>query len=285
MDIGRSYLHHTCCASIILSKKIRTVKMVTETELNSQLHIENFEFSYKDIKVLDKISLRLRKGEVMAVIGKSGSGKSTLLKCISTLLKVSNGNAFLNGQKFIENGENIFEPWEIRQRIVIVFQEYNLFPNFTVLENVKIALEKVKGIEKNSAIHLATSICEKLNLSDLLKKYPNEISGGQAQRVALARALVLKPQILLLDEVTSAIDPSTILNVISAINELKNAEETKYTSIILVTHNIRFAVDYSDQIAFLHEGAIHEQLNAKEFLNNAKSPITQEYIRDSKYFI
>jgi len=258
--------------------------MVKETELNSQLQIENFEFSYMDKKVLDKISLHLKKGEVMAVVGKSGSGKSTLLKCISTVLEVNNGKAFLAGQMFIENGENIFESWEIRQRIVIVFQEYNLFPNLTVLENVKIALEKVKHLERKTAKQIATSMCEKLHLSDLLNKYPNEISGGQAQRVALARALVLKPQILLLDEITSAIDPSTILNVISVINELKNAEETKDTSIILVTHNIRFAVDYADEIAFLHEGIIHEQLNAKEFLTDAKSPITQEYIRDSKYF-
>ena len=259
--------------------------MAKEKELNSQLHVENFDFSYKNQKVLNGVSLALNKGEVMAVIGKSGSGKSTLLKCISTLLEVNNGNAFLNGQKFIENGENIFEPWEIRQRIVIVFQEYNLFPNLTVLDNVKIALEKVKNIEKPVAKKMATTMCGKLQLTDLLNKYPNEISGGQAQRVALARALVLKPQILLLDEVTSAIDPTTILNVISVINELKNAEETKESSIILVTHNIRFAVDYADQIAFMHEGTIHEQLEAKEFLSNAKSPITQEYIRDSKYFI
>lgn len=252
--------------------------------MSSQLNIENFEFAYDGKRILDGISLEVKKGEVLAVIGKSGSGKSTLLKCVSSLLQVSNGNLFLNGQQIIQDGEPLFELWEIRQRIVIVFQEYNLFPNLTVLQNIKIALEKVKGQDKATAKQMALSMCEKLNLTELTDKYPNEISGGQAQRVALARALVLKPQVLLLDEVTSAIDPSTILNVIKVIDELKNAEETKDTSIVLVTHNIRFAVDYADNIAFLHDGKIHEQLNAKHFLSGAKSPITQEYIRDSKYF-
>jgi polar amino acid transport system ATP-binding protein len=258
--------------------------MVKETELTPQLSIDSFEFSYDDKKILNGISLQIKKGEVLAIVGESGSGKSTLLKCISALLEVNKGNAFLNGQQIIQEGELIFEPWELRQRIVIVFQDYNLFPNMTVLENIKIALEKVKNIGKEEANKIAVSMCEKLKISELKNKYPNEISGGQAQRVALARALVLQPQILLLDEVTSAIDPSTILNVIGVINEIKNAEETKDTSIILVTHNIRFAVDYSDNIAFLHEGKIHEQLPAKQFLTESKSPVTLQYIKDSKYF-
>ncbi len=252
--------------------------------MNTQVNIENFEFAYDGKRILDGLSFQVNKGEVLAVIGKSGSGKSTMLKCFSALLQVNKGNLFLNGQQIIQDGEPLFEPWEIRQRIVIVFQEYNLFPNLTVLENIKIALEKVKLQDRTTAEQTALAMCAKLNLSELKDKYPNEISGGQAQRVALARALVLKPQVLLLDEVTSAIDPSTILNVIKVIDELKNAEETKDTSIILVTHNIRFAVDYADNIAFLHEGKIHEQLNAKQFLTDAKSPVTQEYIRDSKYF-
>jgi len=258
--------------------------MVKEKELIPQLTIDNFEFSYNDKKILNGISLELKKGEVLSILGASGSGKSTLLKCIAALLEVKKGNAFLNGQQIIQEGEFVFEPWELRQRIVIVFQDYNLFPNMTVLENIKIALQKVKNIDKDKASKIAISMCEKLKISELKDKYPNEISGGQAQRVALARALVLQPQILLLDEITSAIDPSTILNVIGIINEIKNAEETKNTSIILVTHNIRFAVDYSDSIAFLHQGKIHEQLPAKQFLTESKSPVTQQYIKDSKYF-
>jgi polar amino acid transport system ATP-binding protein len=253
--------------------------------MSPQLKIENLEFSYGSRKILNGISLEIQKGEVLAIIGKSGSGKSTLLKCLSMMLNSEKGNIFLNGQQIIQDGNALYEAWEIRQRMMIVFQEYNLFPNMTVLSNIKIALERVKNIYKATSEQMALSMCDKLNLTEIKNKYPNEISGGEAQRTALARALVLKPQVLLLDEITSAIDPSTILNVIRVINELKNSEETKNTSIILVTHNIRFAVDYANSIAFLYDGKIHEQLDANKFLAEAKSAITQEYINDSKYFI
>jgi ABC-type polar amino acid transport system ATPase subunit len=253
--------------------------------MNPQLKIANLEFSYGSRKILNSISLEVNKGEILAIIGKSGSGKSTLLKCLSVMIEAEKGDVFLNDQQIIQNGIFLYEAWEIRQRMMIVFQEYNLFPNMTVLSNIKIALEKVKNIDKTISMQIALSICDKLNLTGIKDKYPNEISGGEAQRTALARAIVLKPQVLLLDEITSAIDPSTILNVIKVINELKISEETKDTSIILVTHNIRFAVDYADSIAFLYDGKIHEQLDANKFITEAKSVITQEYINDSKYFI
>jgi ABC-type polar amino acid transport system ATPase subunit len=259
--------------------------MAEETKLNARLSLENFDFSYKERKILNNLSLIINKGEVISILGRSGSGKSTLLKCMSTLLHVKNGNAFLDEQQYISTGELLFEPWEIRQKIILVFQEYNLFPNLSVLDNISIALKQVKHCDKLQAEAIALDMIEKLALIGIKDRYPNEISGGESQRVALARALVMKPKVLLLDEITSAIDPSTILNVITMLNEIKASVETIETSIVLVTHNIRFATDYSDRIAFMSEGVILEQHPAKLFLTDATESVTKRYIRDARYFI
>ncbi len=258
--------------------------MVEETKLVPKISINNFNFSYDTRLILNDLNLSVNRGEVLSIIGTSGSGKSTLLKCIAALLSLKYGDAYLNGQQYIKNGNLLFQPWEIRQNIIIVFQDYNLFPNYTVLGNIKLALEKVKKHKPDEANEIAISICEKLKIADYLKRYPNELSGGQAQRVALARSMVLKPQVLLLDEVTSAVDPSTILNIIKVIDEIKNSPDTQYTSIILVTHNIRFAIDYSDNMAFLHDGVILEEWPSKDFISNAQNQSTKRFIRDSKYF-
>lgn len=259
--------------------------MVKKEKLDIALNVRDLSFSYNSSSpIIDNLSFSLEKGNRMAILGKSGCGKSTLLKLLASLLNPTKGSLILSGQEYFSEDDWQFETWEIRQKIILVFQSYNLFPNLTVLENIALALKIVKSHSKQSAYDLAKSIGSKLGLESIFSSYPNEISGGQSQRVALARAYVMYPSILLLDEVTSAIDPSTINSVIKLLEELKENEATKATSVIMVTHNIRFAVDHSDYIAFMENGTFVEIHKSSNFLTQAFDSRTKAYIQDSKYF-
>lgn len=259
--------------------------MVKKEELNIALNVKDLSFSYNSSNpVIDNLSFSLEQGKRLAVLGKSGCGKSTLLKLLSTLLMPSSGSLSLSEQDYFTGDDWLYETWEIRQKVILVFQSYNLFPNLTVLENITLALKIVKSHSKEGAVDLAKSIGSKLGLDNIFSSYPNEISGGQSQRVALARAYVMYPSLLLLDEVTSAIDPSTINSVIKLLEELKENEVTKKTSVIMVTHNIRFAVDHSDYIAFMENGTFVEIHKSNDFLTQAIDGRTKAYINDSKYF-
>lgn len=259
--------------------------MVKKEKLDIVLNVRDLSFSYNSSNpIIDNLSFSLEKGNRMAILGKSGCGKSTLLKLLASLLNPTKGSLTLSGQEYFSEDDWQFETWEIRQKIILVFQSYNLFPNLTVLENIALALKIVKSHSKQSAYDLAKSIGSKLGLESIFSRYPNEISGGQSQRVALARAYVMYPSILLLDEVTSAIDPSTINSVIKLLGELKENEATKATSVIMVTHNIRFAVDHSDYIAFMENGTFVEIHKSSNFLTQAFDSRTKAYIQDSKYF-
>jgi polar amino acid transport system ATP-binding protein len=251
--------------------------MTSET-MTPRLVLQGLQCSNENNAVLNSLDLTVAPGETVAIIGRSGSGKTTLLRCISMMQPPTGGDAFLDGHQYLQHGMALSAPWKIRQEIVMVFQDYNLFPNMTAMRNITLALEKVKGLSREESETRASEVASKLGIEDVLSRYPNSLSGGQAQRLALARAMVLQPKVLLLDEITSGLDPETIINVVEAITALRNADASGCLSIVLVTHLMHFAADFADRISFIHKGKIHEELPAKEFFAECKLPESKAFV-------
>jgi ABC-type polar amino acid transport system ATPase subunit len=243
-----------------------------------RLNAKDLSCTLGDRLVLRDAEVVLRPAETLAIIGHSGCGKSTLLKCLSVLQKCDDGRAFLDDEQYMSHGEPTIVPWQIRQQVTMVFQDYNLFPNMTCMRNITLALEKSKGVNRTDAEKRATVIAEKLGIAEALARYPGSLSGGQAQRLALARAMVLQPKVLLLDEITSGLDPESIISVVSAIKDLRATDASGELAIILVTHLMHFAAEFADLIAFMHEGTIHEMLPAKEFFAHCQKEETQKFV-------
>lgn len=220
------------------------------------IRIENIKKSFGDLNVLNDISFNVSKGESVAIIGPSGCGKSTLLRCIIGLEKIENGNIYINNQEINYNREN-------KLKIGLVFQQFNLFPHYTVGENIYKPLNVVLKYPKNEAINKARELLKKVKLEDKFKQYPNMLSGGQKQRVAIARVLAMDPEIILFDEPTSSLDPDLTKEVFSAINQLK---EDNFT-IMLVTHQIRAIKSFASRVIFINNGKISADGNAKYILN------------------
>lgn len=220
------------------------------------IRIENIKKSFGDLNVLNDISFNVSKGESVAIIGSSGCGKSTLLRCIIGLEKIENGNIYINNQEINYNREN-------KLKIGLVFQQFNLFPHYTVGENIYKPLEVVLKYPKDEAINKARELLKKVKLEDKFNQYPNMLSGGQKQRVAIARVLAMDPEIILFDEPTSSLDPDLTKEVFSAINQLK---EDNFT-IILVTHQIRAIKSFASRVIFINNGKISADGNAKYILN------------------
>ena len=242
----------------------------------SILSIVELSLNFGQKKVLDGINLELSHGEVKAVMGESGCGKTSLLKCLNLLYRPTNGTITLNDQLYYKDGQHIYLPYQVRRQVGLVFQDFNLFPNMTCLQNIIVSFIKVKGIQKAETIELAETIAGELNITDVLKKYPEMLSGGQAQRVSLARALVLKPKVLLLDEITSALDVMTAKSVIDSILRIK--EIHKQLSIIVVTHQLHFAQEFSDNIAFMADGKIIEEHPSDSFITSCVDKRAKEFV-------
>ncbi|MDB5655441.1 MAG: glnQ 6, partial [Tardiphaga sp.] len=234
--------------------------------------------SYGNIPVIKDLSFRIDHGEVLAIVGRSGSGKSTLLKCINLIDPPDQGEISLDGDVYVSDGVAQYAPWEVRRHIGLVFQEFHLFPNMTVMGNITLALRKNMGLKREAAEIRALDVARALKIDNIVGRYPSEISTGQAQRCALARAIVLEPKVFLLDEITSALDPVTILDVVDAISSLRTAPGTEGMSIVLVTHLIQFAARFADRIAFFHDGTIHEEHSAVNFFDAAHKPETRALI-------
>jgi polar amino acid transport system ATP-binding protein len=213
------------------------------------LKIKQVVKSYKDDKVLKGISLTIKKGEVMSIIGKSGSGKSTLLRCINKLEHIDSGEIILNDRNI-----NDYDVIDLRKQIGIVFQEFNLFEHLTVLENITIALKKVKQISGKEATKIAKKLLSDMGLIEKINSYPNELSGGQKQRVAIIRTLAMNPSILMLDEPTSALDQEMKHEVLELIKKISKSKMT----LIIVTHEIEFAKKISDRIIHIKNGKIEK---------------------------
>jgi len=236
------------------------------------LNVKGLEKSFDDKAVLKGIDLEVYRGQIVALIGSSGSGKSTLLRTINLLEEISDGQIFLND-------EDISDPRvdqdEIRRQVGLVFQAYNLFAHLSILENITLSLRHVKGLNQADAKAKALALLDRIGLADKADSYPDKLSGGQQQRTAIMRAVALEPTLLLLDEVTSALDPELVGEVLELIKDLKAGG----TSILMATHELSFARDVADWVVFLDGGVIIEEGPAKEFFSNPQQPRTIEFLQ------
>ncbi|WP_343315390.1 amino acid ABC transporter ATP-binding protein [Brucella sp. BE17] len=227
--------------------------------------------AYGDLEVIKGISLDVRKGEVICIIGPSGSGKSTLIRCINGLSPVQKGSIIVDG---LEVNDPKLDKLALRRKVGIVFQQYNLFPHKTVLQNVMMAPIKVLREPKREVEERARALIAKVKLTGKENQYPGQLSGGQQQRVAIARSLAMRPDVMLFDEVTAALDPETVKEVLATIKELASDGMT----CILVTHEMGFAREVADHIYFTDRGVIVEHAAPKEFFTSAKDPRTQQFL-------
>ena len=231
------------------------------------------------LEVLKGVDIDVGKGEVVCIIGPSGSGKSTLLRCVNLLEPPEEGEIFIEGQDICKgpgSGTGA-ESWEldfVRQRVGIVFQQFNLFPHKSVLQNVTLAQERVLGRSKQEARAKATELLERVGLGDKLGQYPETLSGGQQQRVAIARALAMDPHVMLFDEVTSALDPELVKEVLDVMREL--AEEGM--TMMVVTHEIGFAREVADRVVFMDGGVIVEEGPPADVLENPREERTRQFL-------
>ena len=238
----------------------------------SQIEIKSLNAYYDKLHVLKDINLNVEKGEILSLIGPSGSGKSSLLKMLVGLLKPKSGNVILNNNQL--NYSNNSDLRIIREKIAIVFQQYNLFQNMNVLKNVCIAPTKIQKRDKKQVEEQAINLLEKVGLKDKLKSYPDELSGGQQQRVAIARALCLNPEILLLDEVTSALDPELVQEVLDSVRLLASEGMT----MLIVSHEMSFVKEVSSRVVFMDNGSIIEINDPKIIFESPKKKRTLDFV-------
>lgn len=235
---------------------------------------ENVSKSYKGLNVLKNINVTIEKEEIVAIIGPSGCGKSTFIKCINGLVPVSKGKIFVDN---IDVTAKDVDLNKIRSEVGIVFQQFNLFPHLTVLENVTLAPIKVRKMKENESKIQALHLLEKVGLLDKIDKYPEQLSGGQAQRVAIARSLAMQPKIMLFDEPTSALDPQMTQEVLDTVKALAKEGMT----MVVVTHEMNFAREVANRVIFLSRGQIIEEAPADKIFDNPKSNITREFLKSA----
>ena len=237
-----------------------------------QLVLDGVRKSFGPKVVLDGIDLTVDNHEVVCLIGPSGCGKSTLLRCINLLERIDAGRIEFSGQHLTARGVDVNA---VRKRMAIVFQSFNLFPHLSVLDNVTLAPRKAHGVGRREAEARAHELLERFGLAGLADQYPERLSGGQQQRAAIVRALVIEPELVLLDEVTSALDPELVGEVLSVIRELADAGMT----MILATHEMGFARDVADRVCFLHAGRVLESGPPAQLLTDPREPRTQQFLR------
>ncbi|HET6744642.1 MAG TPA: amino acid ABC transporter ATP-binding protein [Candidatus Limnocylindria bacterium] len=236
------------------------------------LQVEGLWKSFGALDVLRGIDLRLAEHEVVAMIGASGSGKSTLLRCVNLTEPIDAGRIVVEGEEITADGVDVDR---IRRRIGIVFQAFNLFPHMSVLQNVTLAPRKVLRLSPAAADESATALLERFGLAEKRLEYPDRLSGGQQQRVAIVRALAMQPNLLLLDEVTSALDPELVAEVLNVIRELAASGMT----MIIATHEMGFARDIASRVLFLDEGRILEEGPPDQIFSAPREPRTREFLQ------
>jgi polar amino acid transport system ATP-binding protein len=238
------------------------------------VRLEQVTKSFGDLVVLDGIDLSVDQGEVLVVIGASGSGKSTLLRCVNLLEPVDSGRIYLEGDEITAKGVDVSG---VRQRIGIVFQQFNLFPHLRAIDNVTIAARRVKRMPRRQAERRAHELLTRVGLDEKARQYPHQLSGGQQQRVAIARALMMNPHVMLFDEVTSALDPELVGEVLVVMRDLARVGMT----MIVVTHEMQFAREVGDRLVFIDEGRIVEEGVPAEVLDGPREERTKRFLRRS----
>ncbi len=239
--------------------------------MTDAVRVEGLYKSFGNLEVLRGIDLMVEDHEVVGLIGASGSGKSTFLRCLDLLEPIDRGRIWLEGVEITAPGADVDV---IRRRIAIVFQSFNLFPHMSVLRNITLAPEKVLGLDAHGASDLAVELLDRFGLADKRDDYPDRLSGGQQQRVAIVRALAMGPDLLLLDEVTSALDPVLVAEVLDAIRELAEGGMT----MVIATHEMGFARDVANQVAFLDQGRILEQGPPEQMFSEPREEATRRFL-------
>ena len=242
------------------------------SENGRALEVEGLRKSFDKLEVLRGIDLSLDEHEVVCLIGASGSGKSTLLRCINLLEPINAGRIVVRGEDVTATGVNVNE---LRRGIGIVFQSFNLFPHMSVLDNITLAPRKALGQSKAEAQARADELLARFGLADKRDEYPDRLSGGQQQRVAIVRALAMQPGLMLLDEVTSALDPELVAEVLSVIRELA----TEGMTMLIATHEMGFARDVANRVCFLDAGVILEEGTPEEIFGAPREPRTQQFLQ------
>lgn len=227
--------------------------------------------SYGSVKVLRGVNDYIHKGEVVVIIGPSGSGKSTYLRCINQMEEATSGQIIIDDQDITSDETNINE---VRQKVGMVFQHFNLFPHMTVLDNITLGPMKIKGLSRDEAEKQAYMLLEKVGLIDKCDQYPNNLSGGQKQRIAIARALAMKPEVMLFDEPTSALDPEMVKEVLQVIKDLAKEGMT----MVIVTHEMGFAKEVGTRLIFMDQGTILEEGAPKQIFDNPTHARTKEFL-------
>jgi len=235
---------------------------------------EKIRKSFGDNVVLDGIDLHVQSGETLVIIGPSGSGKSTLLRCINLLESLDSGRIWLEGDEVTGKGVNVSA---VRQRIGIVFQQFNLFPHLKAIDNVTLGARRIKKMAKAEAESRALELLSRVGVEEKAHQYPHQLSGGQQQRVAIARALLMEPHVMLFDEVTSALDPELVGEVLIVMRDLALAGMT----MLVVTHEMHFARDVGDRLVFMDEGRIVEQGKPADVLDHPREERTRRFLRRS----
>jgi polar amino acid transport system ATP-binding protein len=243
------------------------------------LELKGIHKRFGSLEVLKGVDLQVAKGEVICILGPSGSGKSTLLRCVNLLAPPEEGEIFLEGKDICKGpgsgtGESSWKLDFVRQRVGMVFQQFNLFPHKTALENVTLAPQRVLGKSKAETQEKGRALLERVGLGDRLGQYPETLSGGQQQRVAIARALAMEPHVMLFDEVTSALDPELVKEVLDTMRELAGEGMT----MLVVTHEMGFAKEVGDQVVFMDGGVVVEQGDPHQVLDSPREERTQKFL-------
>ncbi|OEU66222.1 MAG: glutamine ABC transporter ATP-binding protein [Desulfovibrio sp. S3730MH75] len=235
------------------------------------INIKNLHKNFGDLQVIKGIDLHVRSGEVVCIIGPSGSGKSTVLRCINKLEVPSSGTIAVDGHDIMDKQTNING---VRAEAGMVFQQFNLFPHMSILENVTLGPIKVRKMSKVDANELGMKLLDKVGLKDKAENFPDQLSGGQKQRVAIARSLALKPKVILFDEPTSALDPELVGEVLDVMQKLAKEGMT----MVVVTHEMGFAKEVADRVIFIDEGVIQEEGSPDNFFANPKNPRLKDFL-------
>jgi len=247
---------------------------MTDSSAQPIVRMEQINKHFGSLHVLKDVSLTVESGEVVVIIGASGSGKSTLIRCINGLEEFQSGHIEVDGDELLPHGKNSRALQTIRTEVGMVFQQFNLFPHLSVLDNVTLAPMKVRGYSRAEATKTAQRLLNRVGIADQANKFPAQLSGGQQQRVALARALAMEPRLMLFDEPTSALDPEMIGEVLDAMRELAREGMT----MVIVTHEMGFAREVADRVIFIHQGEITEQAPPDELFDNPQHERTRSFL-------